>query len=616
MLPTNKTHQTKSFKSVIKGNWIEKIQEKQFTIGIGDFFIFFFILIATNLLIFKYFKAVNKKKAKNSPLKCIDNLNPNPLITLNYQNEIIHSNSKADFILETVRNDNEAKEKSPLNVLFSKKCIKKFIAKNKPVENIIQVNKDFYKLHLHQLKEFNVTQVFGYNISKEIKAKKRLNTIKRSIKKNLDEIANLKQNNINQFSGMFNILKLEKDLDEATGFLALILIDIDELSSINVAYQFEIGDKVIKEFLNTLNNISTPNSTLYHISADQFAFLIKKDRAEVISLVKKIKNAVPQNLLIIENEQIYITYSIGVAYGEDVPVLDRATAALIAAKKRGGALIVFFNEKLLEEVKNKSDVSWAKKTKKALEEDRIIPYYQGIRNNQTGLIDKFEVLARLKDEEGKIVSPGVFLLPASKAGLIREITQAIIKKSFAYFKGKECEFSINISSQDLEWGRLGYFLLDQANKNSIDPQRVTLEFLEEIKMVNTQRIVDKIENFKKIGFKIAIDDFGSINSSISKVLDLNPFYMKIDARLIKDLDSNQRSKHIVKTITDLAKQLNIKTIAEFVHSKSVQKEIEYYKIDYSQGFYYSEPTSDPFKNRIEKNKDKIEKKKRIKEKSF
>jgi EAL domain-containing protein (putative c-di-GMP-specific phosphodiesterase class I) len=154
-------------------------------------------------------------------------------------------------------------------------------------------------------------------------------------------------------------------------------------------------------------------------------------------------------------------------------------------------------------------------------------------------------------------------------------------------------FSINITEDDLSRNYLKHFLSKKIRQYKIDPKRVILEILEGVSASAKDSQVDQLNSLKSKGFSIAIDDFGTEYSNFERILDMDIDFLKIDARYIKDIDVNQKSYEITKAIAFFAKNANIPCIAEFVHSEAVQKIIDELDIDYSQGYYLSEPTTTP-----------------------
>jgi EAL domain-containing protein (putative c-di-GMP-specific phosphodiesterase class I) len=151
------------------------------------------------------------------------------------------------------------------------------------------------------------------------------------------------------------------------------------------------------------------------------------------------------------------------------------------------------------------------------------------------------------------------------------------------------EFSINITEDDLAENYLNEYLNEKISFYKIDSKRIILEILEGVSSNSKKNHIKQLNQLKKNGFKIAIDDFGTEYSNFERILDLDIDYIKIDAKYIKDIDTNKRSYEIVRAISFFAKNVNIPCIAEFVHNESVQKTIKDLGIAHSQGYYFSQP---------------------------
>jgi EAL domain-containing protein (putative c-di-GMP-specific phosphodiesterase class I) len=200
-------------------------------------------------------------------------------------------------------------------------------------------------------------------------------------------------------------------------------------------------------------------------------------------------------------------------------------------------------------------------------------------------------LVRIYDE-GIVVPPIIFLEASRLTGTLSLVTRVIIEHSFKKFATNDYEFSINITNSDFYFNYLEDFLLKHSYKNGIHPSRVTLEILEDIDSLNSLDIVSQLNALRGHGFKIAVDDFGSRSSNLSRLLEFSPDYLKIDGAFIKNILIDKNSLTIVEAIVLLCKKSNIKIIAEYVHSKEIQAKVEELGIEYSQGYYFSEPKED------------------------
>ncbi len=236
---------------------------------------------------------------------------------------------------------------------------------------------------------------------------------------------------------------------------------------------------------------------------------------------------------------------------------------------------------------------WTLKLKKALENDRIVPYYQAIFNINTNKIEKYEALVRLIDEDGSIVSPFYFLNIAKKSKQYLKLTKQVIKKSFEYFKDKDYEFSVNLTLEDIKNKNISSYIIEMLKEYKI-ASKVVFEIVESEGIEDFDQINNFLDRARELGCKIAIDDFGSGYSNFEYLIKLNADYIKIDGSLIKDILIDKSNQEIVVTIIDFAKRQGFKTIAEFVSNEEIFNKVKELGIDYVQGYYISEPNPNIF----------------------
>jgi EAL domain-containing protein (putative c-di-GMP-specific phosphodiesterase class I) len=225
--------------------------------------------------------------------------------------------------------------------------------------------------------------------------------------------------------------------------------------------------------------------------------------------------------------------------------------------------------------------------KKALENKLFVCMYQPIINNHTGKVEKYETLIRI-NQDGNLITPGVFLDIAKKGSFYSRITYEVLNLSFEKLKKLE-GLSINISEIDIERASTRNYIYKLLKQNLDVAKRVTFELLEDANSKNCEELEEFIKEIKALGVKIAIDDFGTGYSNFIRLKKYQPDFLKIDGTLIKDLPNDTFSQSIVKAIVDFAKSNNIKTIAEFVENEEIYNKVCELGIDYSQGYYFSKP---------------------------
>lgn len=227
--------------------------------------------------------------------------------------------------------------------------------------------------------------------------------------------------------------------------------------------------------------------------------------------------------------------------------------------------------------------------RKCIEEMAIEPYFQPIYCAKNLTHVKYETLMRLTDVDNqKICSVYPYLAIAKKINIYKQMTKIMVEKVLYKFYNIDIEFSINLCYEDIEDISFFTYMIEKI-ENFSHPKNITFEIVE----TDFVKDFSIVENFtyavRKFGCKIAIDDFGSGFSSMENILKLKPNFIKIDGSLIKNLDTSSKSKIIVKSIVDMARGLDVKTIAEYVHSEAIKDIVSDLGIDYLQGFYLGEP---------------------------
>ncbi len=371
----------------------------------------------------------------------------------------------------------------------------------------------------------------------------------------------------------------------------LALLNIDRFKEINDFYGHIIADEILKEIAVLLKNMcQESNNTIYKLPSDEFAIHTTREitSKEFEMQISKVIELINQRKFEIEEYSIYISMSCGIA-SNVVPLILKADMALQQAKTTRVDVNVYDNSISVEDT-IKSNIKGLALLKRAISDDRIVPYFQAIYNLENSKIEKYECLARIIQDDGSVIAPYFFLDIAMKSKLYPAVTRSIIEKSFAYFEDKEYEFSINISIEDVLNVDTVNFILKSLS-NFKNPQNVVFEILESDKVENYAELEEFIHNIKAFHCKVAIDDFGSGYSNFSHIMKLNVDYLKIDASLVKNILVDENSKKITLTIINFAKNLGMKTIAEYVEDEESLNMLKEMKSDYIQGYYIHKPSA-------------------------
>ena len=399
----------------------------------------------------------------------------------------------------------------------------------------------------------------------------------------------LKQLYTDKLTTLPNRSALFRDLDIYTQTYVAIL-NIQAFKRINDAFGFESGNLILQQLTSHINRINEGKDFhAYRVGSDEFVILNyeKKLEEEFESHVKYLVEIIEkENFYFNENKESEVSINLyaGVSFAPENK-LETASVALEMAKKKNKDYIVY-SEDASVKIKQMNNIETIKKIKRALENDGILVYFQAIVNAK-GVVGKYEALVRMKDEE-KVLSPFFFLDLSQSTKYYQYITEQVILKTFDVFKDRDELFSINLLAQDImneDTVSLLYKKLEGVN----DTSQVVFEIVESEDVYNVKEVTEFIIKVKSMGAKIAIDDFGTGFSNFSYIMKIRPDFLKIDGSIIKNIDKDVSAKNITKAIVTFAKELNIKTIAEYVYSKEVYEICKEIGVDEFQGYYFSEP---------------------------
>ena len=417
-------------------------------------------------------------------------------------------------------------------------------------------------------------------------------SIRHNITKIYEQNKLIEEQFIDELTLLPNRQKLLRDLKD-NKITKIAIININSFRDINNFYGFETGDLVLKKFSQILLDKIYENIELYRVANDIFAICTKnKENLEDIrKICTNIIEHISLNPILINNNSFYLSISIGVARNcEDSSLqnnlLSKAEYALRIAKKQNIS-ILFLDENIELYNKLKENKKLIEELKNALISNNLLIYGQKIINNFSKK-EKYEILMRIKLEDGSILTPYSFLKEAKKAKLYLGMTRMLVKKACEYFKGKDIEFNLNLTLEDIKDQYTMDFIVHTIEKTNTAKQ-ITFEIVESEGIESFTEVSNFIKKAKKLGCKIAIDDFGTGYSNFEYIIKLDVDYIKIDGSLIKNINSDNNLYLTVQTIVGFAKALKIKTVAEFVHNEDVLNCVQILDIDYSQGFFIDEP---------------------------
>ena len=464
---------------------------------------------------------------------------------------------------------------------------------NKNIKVCINSNnvKKYFSLQKIPLSHNNTSIIILHDISHEIEHKHELYKL-------------LYTDNLTKFP---NRAKLIEELQTNNLVLeAVCLLNINSFKEVNDFFGHKVGDAILIDVAKLIYESIKKEGNhikLYKFPSDNYCITNTKNCQEsFIELIKNIIESVYKKVFIFELYEIDIRITAGISFSNKNNKLITADIALQSAKKDHKDYLVFYDElDKFQEYEN--NMLWTKKLKSTFINDNIEVYFQPLVNNKTLKVDKYECLVRLIDEDGRVVAPYFFLDISKKSNQYTKLTKIVLEKSFQKFENLPFEFSVNISYEDIENPDFLDFIKELLKKYNIS-NKVVFEILEDESIKNYNLLISFVDEVKALGCKVAIDDFASGYSNFEHLLKMNIDYLKIDASLIKNIATNENSYKITKTIIEFAKNLNLKTIAEFVENEEIFNIFRSLGADYSQGYFFSAPISIPNVIKYNENGDK------------
>ncbi|SER05285.1 diguanylate cyclase (GGDEF) domain-containing protein [Amphritea atlantica] len=386
-----------------------------------------------------------------------------------------------------------------------------------------------------------------------------------------------------------NQSKLKVQLKNCIAMQSLLLINLDNFRFINTAYGPSFGDLFLCQVAQMLQQ-QFPEAELYRINADEFALYYRLP-TDLQQQIERFREYLFGHPLKIDDQLFSVTFTAGGASGRK-NLLEQAVQAMSQAKARGKNRYHIYDAERDEpdQALRREYIRWNAMLHQALNEGRVKPYFQGVRDNSSGDIVSYEALVRLEDS-GKVYTPYHFFNAVRLSGLFPTITRLVIDKGLAEIAGSGLILSVNITEDDLLLEYLEAYLTEKTAAYGVAPEQVVLEILEGISSSGKKNHIAQLIRLKDLGYKLAIDDFGTEYSNFERLLELHVDFVKIDAKYIKNIATDRKSYEITRAIVFFARNAGIKTVAEFVHNDAVQQVVESLGIDYSQGYLFSEPVA-------------------------
>ncbi|SEL00094.1 putative bifunctional diguanylate cyclase/phosphodiesterase [Ruminococcus albus] len=411
-----------------------------------------------------------------------------------------------------------------------------------------------------------------------------------------------------QLTGIFNrfaCTELIESLIKRGEKFCIVSIDINNFKSINDSLGFDAGNRVLAKIASRWkkiaeNNLTATQDHIARMGGDEFQLVIQgyENDAAVIPTIKTYENALG-NSLTIDGCDLYISASFGYClYPDDAVTSDSlissANASMNEIKRlKNSQHIMRFSPELLKE---EHTLEIERKLIYALENDLLYFNLQP----QFDLDHKlrgFEALARMKDSDGAVVSPGEFIPVAEKMGLIDKVDGAVFRRSAMFIgeiireTGADIMLSVNISVRHLMKNDFLDEVKDILSSSGIPADHLEIEITESIMIDSAEKAQHCIEQLHKMGIQIAIDDFGTGYSSLSYLNNFPANILKIDKSFIDKMNTSDPSKQYVAAIISIGHIMGFEVVSEGVEEKEQLATLKLIGCDYIQGFIWGRPLS-------------------------
>jgi diguanylate cyclase (GGDEF)-like protein len=390
---------------------------------------------------------------------------------------------------------------------------------------------------------------------------------------------------------------------------ALLFVDLDQFKYVNDTLGHAAGDRLLKQAAEHLKNGIRKEDIVSRFGGDEFTILLSDvKQADVKAICTSLVQDMRDYHFHEAGHTFNIPCSIGVAMissGSISPaeLLARADMACHEAKSRGRNRFHLYKTSGAEKKQMTADIGWSQQIQKALKEDLFVIHYQPIVDVRSGLPTHYEVLLRMQTGAKRLVPPAAFLPAASRFGLMTDVDQWVIRNALqglAKLKaaGQDLTLTLNISGNIFEDADLYACIEDNLKTHNLPAESIVLEITEQVAVRNIATAADQIAEISKLGCKFAIDDFGAGYSSYTYLKSLPVHYIKIDGSFIKNLATDLVDQTIVRSISQIAKATNKKTIAEHVADAATFRSLYDLGVDFAQGYYVGRPAARPSQRKI------------------
>ncbi|MBS0365643.1 MAG: EAL domain-containing protein [Proteobacteria bacterium] len=400
-------------------------------------------------------------------------------------------------------------------------------------------------------------------------------------------------------------MRLERALKSAKAreaSYALCYLDIDQFKIVNDSCGHGAGDALLGQVGALLKAKIRWRDTLSRLGGDEFGILLEScSLDEAMHTAETLRESVRNFRFTWEDRVFRLGASIGVvpitADNEDVAsIISAADSACAAAKEAGRNRVHSFAENDIELMRRRKEMQWAARINAALEEGRFELFrmaIQPLQRVETGA--HYELLLRMKDESGRIISPNDFIAAAERYNIAPAIDRWVIENAFRWLvseadeREKLAQCSINLSGQSFGDDKFLPFVIEQFHKSGLDASKICFEITETAAVRSFSQANRFIQSLKELGCKFALDDFGAGLSSFGYLKHFPVDFLKIDGSFVREILRDPIDREMVRSINEIGHLTGKQTIAEFAENDEIIQMLRSLGVDYAQGYGIAQP---------------------------
>jgi len=383
----------------------------------------------------------------------------------------------------------------------------------------------------------------------------------------------------------------------------LLYLDLDQFKLVNDTCGHPAGDLLLKQITGVLQSRVRGGDTLARLGGDEFGILLQDcSLDQAMRIAETLRQAIRDYRFSWQDGVLTVGVSIGIVeitkeISTVANVMSAADVACYSAKDSGRNRVQLYKHDDMPE--RHREMHWISKLTRARDESRFELFYQPIVPIGTNTHDRehFELMLRLRDESGTIVTPAEFIPAAERYNIMPSIDRWVVRQALdrvvhRVASGvKPFTIAVNLSGTSLNDERFLEFLIAELTANDLAPGAMCFEITETAAIENLGNVVYFMRELKSRGCHFALDDFGSGLSSFMYLKNLPVDYLKIDGQFVENVSRDPVDRSMVAAISQVGKAMGIQTIAERVESPEVLAELARLGIGFAQGFYIAKPRS-------------------------